>query len=439
MSKKTRALALLSAGALTLTMAPQAFAAVIDTDPQFRYTEWNAGIHRIADNDAISTAIEASMSRTDWGYDVRTQLQYNAPNTTWHGAPARADLAEGAVVQLPIGKDQWVQATVVKNTTQRTMHIIVARDDEYTDALAATPLADVLNAPLLLNPKDKLDPRVETEIKRLASYAAGRGEHVQVHLLGGTNALSHDVENAIDKAIDANNLNRTTTRHQGVDRYQTAVSLGLVTVNYYGIESRDKSWDVNVYLTTGKNFPDALAAGAAASANDGIVLLTNDEALDNRGFTDDFLIGLRTWVKDKAGQRVGWSFNTTENFAVGGQATRAAAANDIRVAKSYDGRDRYETATLLATDTFKAPGVAGNPSYFAVAPGTDYKYAVVASAYIANADGPLLLTKVNELVPTTKAYLQKNVENRDSIFVFGSENGSITNAVSADIKKAVNW
>ena len=90
---------------------------------------------------------------------------------------------------------------MVKNTTQRTMHIIVARDDEYTDALAATPLADVLNAPLLLNPKDKLDPRVETEIKRLAASAAGKGETVQVHLLGGTNALSHDVENAIDKAM----------------------------------------------------------------------------------------------------------------------------------------------------------------------------------------------------------------------------------------------
>ena len=32
---------------------------------------------------------------------------------------------------------------------------------------------------------------------------------------------------------------------------------------------------MNVYLATGTNFPDAMAAGAAAADNDGIVLLTN--------------------------------------------------------------------------------------------------------------------------------------------------------------------
>ena len=55
------------------------------------------------------------------------------------------------------------------------LDIIVGRVDEYSDTLAAVPLADVLDAPILLNPSDELDPRVATEIQRLAAPYAVSG------------------------------------------------------------------------------------------------------------------------------------------------------------------------------------------------------------------------------------------------------------------------
>lgn len=435
MSNKTRgALALVAAGALTLTMAPQAFASLVDDDPAWNpaKADMSTNVHRIANNDRISTAIEASQYRTDWGkVELDSRLRYNAPGTPWHNVlvPSTVATQPGVEVSLPVWPlGTQITATTYYKVTGRTVNVIVARSNDFSDALAATPLADVLDAPVLINPTDELDARVEAEIKRLQAVHGTDG--IVVHLLGGTNALSHDVENAIDEAIGAeDDVDNYTLRYQGIDRYETAVNIALRTVINYGVDSDADIDDINVYLTTGKNFPDALAAGAAAAQNDGVVLLTNDEKLDTRGFTDKFLIQLDDWVDDDP---YGWDINTTENFAVGGQATRASIANDIRIAKSFDGRDRYETATLTATGTFKAPGKAGNPAHFAVVSGETYADALVASAFIANADGPLLLTKPNALSPVTAAYLEANAENTDHVWTFGGPGAmalSVTNAI----------
>ena len=59
MSNKTRgALALVAAGALTLTMAPQAFASLVDQDPAWNpdKADMSTNVHRIANNDRISAA-----------------------------------------------------------------------------------------------------------------------------------------------------------------------------------------------------------------------------------------------------------------------------------------------------------------------------------------------------------------------------------------------
>ncbi|NCD21189.1 MAG: cell wall-binding repeat-containing protein, partial [Actinobacteria bacterium] len=364
----------------------------------------SASVIRIADRDRIGTAIEAAQTRSDWGFRVEGWNIWQCSGgdaTNWLYNGSLAFLPLGTVIEVPAittpdQKDR-VECTVVKGPDRYSgIDIIIARSDDYSDALAATPLADVRDAPVLINPTATLDPRNAAEIARLA---AGR-DRVVVHLLGGTNALSAAVETAID-AIPGVDV---TSRLQGIDRYETATNIARVTVEHYGIESGASLENVNAYVTTGINFPDALAAGAAAAANDGVVLLTKGEALDSRGFTEDFLIDLNDWVNDTDPilfHRI--DINTTETFAVGGPAHRALVANDIRFVEAYDGADRYETATLAAEDTF------GDPSFFAVVSGMNYPDAVVASAYIANADGPLLLSAPDALTPVTAAYLADNV------------------------------
>ena len=336
------------------------------------------------------------------------------------------------------------------------MDIILARADDYPDALAGGPLADVLNAPILLHTTDPVgfgevlipatrtappvlcldpggcvNPAVAAEIERLARLGTQPGEDPRgtaVHVLGGTDALSEALQLAL---LDIPGVD-FTLRYQGIDRYETAVRISEAVVDFYGVDCGADLGEVNAYLTTGINFPDALAAGAAASGNCGVVLLTNGEELDRRGFTESFLV----WLDDYVGAP--GSPNLTKNYAVGGPAVRAAEAFDIRLTPggAYLGADRYETATLAALGTYGPLGpVSGD---FAVASGEGFADALVAGGFIANLDGPLLLTRADNLTPVTAAYMEQVVMNGDRIFTFGGPDAlkaSVTKEI-ADLLKA---
>lgn len=459
MSKKTRgALAAVAAGAITLTVAPNAFAAPIDPDPGFVPSVVNPGVHRIAAKDRISTAIEASQTRS-WGH---TSTKVVAGTPVWQlasAAPGAADVVGQIIVANHVGVASGVAAGQTTSVTytdwtsvppqvrkltfksvktdvaieKRDVDIIIARSDDYADAIAATPMADILNAPVLINPTASLDDRVKNEIKRLAATATGEGR-VRVHLLGGTNALSHDVENAIDGVL-GNSV--STFRYQGIDRFQTATTIANATLFWYGgPDGVGSKKDLNVYLTTGRDFADALSAGPAAANNDGIVLLTDGDKLDRRGFTDDFLVNLRTIVNEA------WKtqLNTSEIIAVGGPSARAAANEDIRLAKSYVGADRFATAALTARGEFKLvdkTDTVGVDNY-AVVSGVTYADALVASSFIANADGPLLLSRNDSLPAVTKAYLVDAVDSNDRVFTFGGP-GAMAPSIDDSIKGALNF
>lgn len=304
------------------------------------------------------------------------------------------------------GHDQDVQVGASGNSVQCTtvtaryasaLDIVVARSDDYADALAATPLADIVNAPVLINPSAALDPRNASEITRLA---AGY-DRVQVHLLGGTSALSASVQSAIAglRGVDV------VTRHAGQDRYGTAVALAWTAVYWYGLEYGTDGVPVHIYLTTGTNFPDALAAGTAAAGNTGVVLLTADATLG--GATARAVEELTRWVHVRR-----WQHGAPKILAVGGPAVAAARSGGLS-ATSLMGADRYQTAVKVAAQS----GV--DPQSFAVVPGANFPDAVVASAYIANADGVLLLSKPDQLTPSTANFLRTNLDAGDQVIAFG--------------------
>lgn len=453
------ALAALAAGAMALTLGSAASAEVVDKDNPIisvpEATVGSAKLHRIADADRIRTAVKASNSSTNWG-------NFNTTFSNWWVCE---DTTFTAVHQqpttLPVGTTQhllksllprptYVTCTVEvnPNTVKTTgkIDIIISRSDDYPDALAAAPLADVLDAPILLHPTNLVDrdsrpdhtnlglhPDVEAEIKRLANIGEQSKTQVTVHLLGATQALSHAVENAID-AIPGVDL---TLRHQGTNRYQTATSIASITANIYKIKSGAKTPDINVYLTTGENFPDALSAGAAAAENDGVIILTKHDGWDRDGFSRDFLAARNTWINDNWINR-----NTSEVFAVGVPAADAAQGSDgVTLAAAYEGRNRYHTAALTARGTFD------NPKFFGIASGEIFADALVGGAFMANADGPLLLTQHNNLDEWTRDYLVDNqegyvppvpnVNNGDEIVVFGG-GLSVSPEVSKQVRELLN-
>jgi putative cell wall-binding protein len=117
----------------------------------------------------------------------------------------------------------------------------VATGATFPDALAAGPAAIKARGPVLLTRGDVLPSATRDELVRLAPAT--------IYLLGGTGAVSENVRLAIAQATG-----KPVVRLAGADRFATAVAVSTAFFNL----------PPSVYLATGANFPDALAAVPAA-------------------------------------------------------------------------------------------------------------------------------------------------------------------------------
>ncbi|GAA1629033.1 cell wall-binding repeat-containing protein [Georgenia ruanii] len=285
-------------------------------------------------------------------------------------------------------------------------YVVVARYDDYADALASTPLAEAAsNAPILLTQPGKgLDSRVLDEVKRL--NAENGNTTLRVIIAGSEGVVSAAAEKDLVSAVGTENVFRAG----GVDRYETATKIanviksgkvGAATLADFNAVSAPK-----VYLARGDDFADALAAGAAAAQNDGVVLLTKGNGLEF--FTQDYFNN-----NAPAAANV---------VAVGGQAAAAAGA---KAKTKRVGLDRYETAKLVADNEFTGRDTA------ALASGQNFPDAVVAGAWAAKNDAPVLLTPKASTSPFTTVYLTAN--NAADVTIFGDE-GAVTKGVGDAVK-----
>lgn len=306
--------------------------------------------------------------------------------------------------------------------------VIIARSDDFADALTAGPLADVRDYALLTMPSGKIDPRVVSAINSNCNrFTQGKFEEKtninQITLIGGTGiwteAQRAQLQNATGKPVD---------RISGINRYDTAVEIAGQVAKEIWKDKTDEDGGinppltVNAYVATGMDFADALAAGAAASANDGVVLLTNGSLMHDK--TEAYLDKQYEWMPSMIGH--------IEHHAVGGPAKTAMDNADIRVDKSYVGSDRYATAVLLAKSYAKTA------KSITIASGENYADAVVAGAFAANHDGPLVLTRNAFLSPVTRDYLRFDSDLHAEVMVVGGE-GSVSRAVSTEVMAALKF
>jgi putative cell wall-binding protein len=336
-------------------------------------------VYRIAGSDRIATAIKAAQTKLAWGQGVANRF----------GIPG---FVNGC-------------------------NVILARDDDFADALVSGPLADVRNAPILVNPTGSLDARVAAEIGILAGQCHagpgignGPGAQFKVTIVGGISAISDGIMGALGGQYKVERLS-------GPDRYATSLTVAHETVamlQNHGIRY------MNVILATGTNWPDALAAGPAATSHKGIVLLTNGTVMDP---------DTKAYLKHMATETY-WGHTPTV-FAAGGPA--AAAAPD---AIPFVGRDRYQTASMLADYFFKFLPSGNRIHNVGVASGENYADAVIAGGFMANSDGPLLLTHKTYLVDVTAAYLSSQRDWVNNAFVFGGE-GVIDPVVATEVSAAL--
>jgi putative cell wall-binding protein len=246
--------------------------------------------------------------------------------------------------------------------------VVLARADEFPDALAGAPLAAAKRAPLLLTASGALDPRALAEIQRVLPPGG------TVYLLGGVSALAQAVADTITQS------GYQVVRYAGVDRFDTAML----------IATQGLSNPTTMFLTTGTDFPDALSAGAAAASKKGAVLLTNGPSLP---------AAVSSYLQ---------SHNSDTVFAVGGPAVAADPS-----ATGVAGPDRYATSAKVATTFFNQPISVG------LASGLNFPDALGGGAAMGLLGGPLLLTDPNALSPPTHGYLTANASTVLDAFVFG--------------------
>ena len=252
-------------------------------------------------------------------------------------------------------------------------NVVLARGDEFADALTAAPFAKQLNAPILLTSTKALDASVIAEIKRLKTK--------KVYIIGGTGAISASVENAV-KAMGI-----TVERISGSDRYATSLAIANKMTN--------KS---QVFLATGTSFADALSISSYAAATASPILLTAKNQMTAE---------VAKFIKD----------NKSKVYVIGGTGVISeAAVKGVAGAERIAGADRY--ATNLAVLNKFASGYDLTNIYLAT--GADYPDAICGSALAGKENAPIILVNSKDTAAQNN-YFKSIISKVKKVNIIGGE------------------
>lgn len=182
--------------------------------------------------------------------------------------------------------------------------VVLARAEDFPDALAGVPLAYKYHAPILLTNSMSLSDSVLNEIKRLNPQ--------QIILLGGTGAISGGIEQELQSMYNI-------TRLGGANRYATAQQIA---------EAMGMTGEA--VIVNGANFPDAIAMSSIAAQNGVPILLTQSNN-----------------VPSETNQSLR-QFAVSFTLAVGGEGVISANTLDsLPNPLRLSGQDRYDTAAQV--------------------------------------------------------------------------------------------
>ncbi len=211
------------------------------------------------------------------------------------------------------GEDSVETAAAISRDLYRTRKAsaaVVARVDEFADALAGVPLASRVDGPLLLTEQRDLSYAATQELIRVLD------EGSVVYLLGGTSALSPDVE------ADVKALGFVPKRIQGENRFSTATAI-----------AQQLPGSRSVAVVPGESFAEALAMSSPAGREGIPILLTRSDGLPTeteallsaRGPRRVYVVGDQTAVSDEVVAKLGTMAPQVERLA-GASAAETAAA-----------------------------------------------------------------------------------------------------------------
>lgn len=256
------------------------------------------------------------------------------------------------------GPNRFATAVAIsqKGFPSGTDTVFVANGLNFPDALAAGPAAGKLGGSLLLTDPTSLPTIVRDEIDRL--------NPTTIYVIGGTGAVSTVVENAL-KTLQPNVI-----RLAGASRYETGAAIV------------EEAWEgqtvPEVFIATGRNYPDALSAGAVA-AGEGIPVILVDGSLAT---VPASTLALLTQLAPAQITIAGGTGVVSAGIMQ--QLTTQFATADVR---RLAGADRYATSTAINLDAY--PTNAG----VIFATGTSFPDALAGAAFAGRAQIPVYLVE----------------------------------------------
>lgn len=270
--------------------------------------------------------------------------------------------------------------------------VILASGANYPDALSASALAGVHDAPIILTDPTELSSKAAATIKQLGPST--------IYVVGGPSAVSDEVLQA------ANNIcGSSTIRLYGSTRYETSLEI---------LRQCNSSSDTLI-VATGANYADSLSISPYAYVTKSPIVLCDPyggltqeaiEAIRAGGFSKAILVGGNAAVPD----------------VVISQLNNANIATDgIR---RLSGATRYETSMqITAFEISETSLFTADPLGFAT--GSNYADALAMGPCMGRINSPLLL--VDNGAQTVCAYIERFKGNVGNAFVAGG-----INAVSDD-------
>lgn len=274
-----------------------------------------------------------------------TQVQFTQPAAA---ATQKVDRLQGS--------DRYATAVAISKAgyANGASTVYLASGENYADALSAAPAASLAGGPLLLTRAKSLPPSTAAEIKRLKPKS--------VVIVGGDGAVSGSVWNAVKKIVPS------LKRIGGKDRFETS----RLIVNSMGTTSG------TALIATGWDYPDALAASAAAGARDGFVVLVPGKDKKEPA-------AVRELLKKRA---------VTDIIIAGGSAVVSSGIESslkgIATVTRAGGSDRYATAVAVNKVAFDA---AASRAF--IATGMGYADALTGAALAGSLGAPLYASRSN--------------------------------------------
>jgi putative cell wall-binding protein len=254
---------------------------------------------------------------------------------------------------------------------QQAAHAVLSRSDVFADSLAAAPLTDV--GPLLFTSSAALGSATAGELSRVLAPGA------TVYLLGGTSALSPEVEQAVrDRGF-------RPVRLGGSSRVETALRVAdVVRARHPDVAQVAVARAFAAPGNPTSGWADSVAGGAWAAARGVPVVLTHSERLDP---------AVAAWLA-----RV----RPARSVLLGGTAALSAAVEQaVPNAFRVGGADRAATAAAIATRLWRVDTAAERQ--FVIINGAHaqgWAHGLVAGGVAADDGAPILMVGSHVPAPT---------------------------------------